>query len=76
MSDTTHDAAIAGDGAHAGHAEAHEADEGGHGHAGHDEHGHGEALGPTDWMVWGAGALGVALGAVVAICMYLSVGGI
>ncbi|MEK6721313.1 MAG: hypothetical protein AABZ33_11685 [Chloroflexota bacterium] len=42
---------------------------------GHDDHGHAhgsEALGPLDPMAWGAGALGIALGLVVAFCMVLA----
>jgi hypothetical protein len=40
---------------------------------GHDDHAHGEeALGPIDVAAWGAGALGVLLGAVVAICFVLA----
>ena len=31
-----------------------------------------EALGPLDLMAWGAGALGIALGLVVAFCMVLA----
>lgn len=40
---------------------------------GHDDHAHGsEKLGPMDPMAWGAGALGIALGLVVAFCMVLA----
>jgi hypothetical protein len=40
---------------------------------GHDDPAHGEeALGPIDVAAWGAGALGVLLGAVVAICFVLA----
>ena len=40
---------------------------------GHDDHAHGEEqLGPLDVAAWGAGALGVVLGAVVAICFGLA----
>jgi len=40
---------------------------------GHDDHAHGsEALGSLDPMAWGAGALGIALGLVVAFCMVLA----
>jgi hypothetical protein len=40
---------------------------------GHDDHAHDErALGPIDVAAWGAGALGVLLGAVVAICFVLA----
>jgi hypothetical protein len=63
MSETTHD----------DHAPAHEPDDAGHGHGGHDEHGeHAAALGPIDWLAWGAGLLGVGAGLVVALCLYVS----
>lgn len=40
---------------------------------GHDDHTHDEEpLGPIDVAAWGAGALGVLLGAVVAICFVLA----
>jgi hypothetical protein len=39
-------------------------------------HGDGQALGPVDVMAWGAGALGVLLGLVVAFCFVLATGGI
>lgn len=43
---------------------------------GHGDHAHGsEALGPLDPMAWGAGALGIALGLVVAFCMVLATSG-
>ena len=48
-----------------------------HGDAhGHDDHAHGagEGLGPIDTMAWGAGALGVLLGLVVAACFVLATG--
>ena len=52
---------------------AHEPDDVGHGHAGHDEHGdHAQALGPVDWLAWGAGILGVAAGLAVAFCLFLA----
>jgi len=43
---------------------------------GHDDHAHGagEGLGPIDTMAWGAGALGVLLGLVVAACFVLATG--
>ena len=63
MSETTHD----------DHPPAHEPDDAGHGHGGHDEHGeHATALGPIDWLAWGAGILGVGAGLVVAFCLYVS----
>jgi hypothetical protein len=40
---------------------------------GHDDHGHTEeALGPIDWPAWGAGALGVVAGVVVAWAFILA----
>ena len=48
-----------------------------HGEAhGHDDHAHGgaAALGPLDTLAWGAGALGILLGLVVAIAFALSSG--
>ncbi len=51
----------------------HEPDDAGHGHAGHDEHGdHAQALGPVDWLAWGAGILGVAAGLAVAFCLLVA----
>lgn len=43
---------------------------------GHDDHAHGdgEALGPLDGAAWGAGAVGIAAGLVVAAVMALSTG--
>ena len=55
---------------HAGAVAHHATDDHGGDH-GHDDHAHeGEdgALGPIDVYAWGAGALGVAIGAVIAIC--------
>jgi hypothetical protein len=49
----------------------------GHGHDDHAHGGHGhlaEPLGPIDWPMWGAGALGVAAGAVVAACFAVTTG--
>ncbi len=41
----------------------------GHGHG----HGHGEpALGPIDVAAWGAGALGVVSGVLVAVCFAIA----
>jgi hypothetical protein len=63
MSETTHDDLQA----------AHEPEDAAHGHGGHDEHGeHGTALGPVDWLAWGAGLLGVGAGLAVAVCLYLA----
>jgi hypothetical protein len=43
---------------------------------GHDDHAHvdGEALGPIDLVAWGAGALGIAAGLVVALVLAASTG--
>ena len=42
---------------------------------GHDDHGHAdEALGKIDLPAWGAGVLGVALGAVVVIVLAIASG--
>ena len=43
---------------------------------GHDDHAHGaaETLGPLDPMAWGAGALGILLGLVVALCLAVAAG--
>lgn len=46
-------------------------------HAAHDgnDHAHADAadaLGPIDVVAWGAGALGVILGLVVAVCFVLA----
>jgi hypothetical protein len=47
---------------------------GGHGH---DDHAHtSEPLGPLDRQAWGAGVLGILLGAVVAAGLYVAAGGI
>jgi ABC-type nickel/cobalt efflux system permease component RcnA len=44
---------------------------------GHDDHAHGsEALGPVDVQAWGAFAVGIALGLIVAVCVALSTGAI
>lgn len=37
----------------------------------HDEHGEGAPLGPVDAQAWGAGILGVAVGGLVAVLLYL-----
>ena len=43
----------------------------------HDDHAHGsEALGPVDVQAWGAFAVGIALGLIVAACVALSMGAI
>lgn len=51
------------------------------GQAAHDAHGeHGaeeaEPLGPIDPLAWGAGALGVVLGLVIAACFALATSGL
>ena len=60
-----------------GHAEAvahHRTDDHGDDH-GHDDHAHGEEpLGPIDVAAWGAGALGIVIGVVMAACFALSTG--
>ena len=62
---------------HAGAVAHHATDDHGTDH-GHDDHAHGEGetLGPVDVTAWGAGALGVGLGLVVAICFVLATSGI
>ena len=43
---------------------------------GHDDHAHAEEpLGPVDVAAWAAGAVGVALGAVIALCFALATAG-
>jgi hypothetical protein len=48
-----------------------------HGHDagddGHDADHDTEELGPIDWGAWGVSVLGVVLGSVVALVMYLSI---
>jgi hypothetical protein len=39
-----------------------------------DGHGHGSTLGPIDWRAYGAGAIGTALGLVVAAILAISTG--
>ena len=49
----------------------------GHGGGGADDHGghgHGSTLGPIDWRAYGAGAIGAALGLVVAAVLAVSAG--
>jgi hypothetical protein len=58
-------------------AAPHDMHDGGHGHdddhgAGHEHAG--EALGPIDVAAWGAGIVGVLLGAVIAVAMAMSTG--
>jgi hypothetical protein len=59
---------------HDGAVEHHRTDDHGGDH-GHDDHAHGEdALGPIDVAAWGAGALGIAFGVVVAFCFAMATG--
>ena len=52
--------------------EAHGPDDHGETH-GHDDHAHGaDALGPVDVQAWGALALGVAAGLLVAACLVIT----
>ena len=52
--------------------EPHGTDDHGESH-GHDDHAHGEyALGPVDAQAWGALALGIAAGLVVALCLVIT----
>jgi hypothetical protein len=46
-------------------------DAGGPGAHAHDDHGDGAPLGPVDAQAWGAGILGVAVGGLVAVLLYL-----
>jgi hypothetical protein len=53
--------------------EAHGSDDHGETH-GHDDHAHSsDALGPVDTVAWGAFALGIGAGLVVALCLVLTV---
>jgi hypothetical protein len=62
----------AADAHHVGGGHDHEHDTGGHDH---DEMHAGEhaeaALGPIDWATWGISLLGVGLGGVIGLCLYL-----
>ena len=59
---------------HAGAVAHHLTDDHGDDH-GHDDHAHGEeALGPIDVTAWGAGALGIVIGVVMAACFALATG--
>lgn len=63
----------AADAHHVGGGHDHEHDTGGHDH---DEmHPDGEhtepALGPVDWAAWGVSLLGVGLGGVIAVALFL-----
>jgi hypothetical protein len=68
------DGAGTGHDAPAGVHEAHGmAGQGGHGDDHHDAHAE-AALGPLDWMAWGAAALGIGIAAFVALLMALVTG--
>lgn len=57
---------------HAGATAHHATDDHGEDH-GHDDHAHGgETLGPIDVAAWGAAALGVLLGLVIAFCFVVA----
>lgn len=63
--------------AHDAHDPHHAPDDHGGDH-GHDDHAHGDGatLGPVDVKAWGAGALGILLGLVVAFCFVLATSGV
>ena len=64
----THEEPHGGEGRDGGaHGGADDASAGSHGHGG-------EVLGPIDWSAWGAGAAGVAVGLVIALCFVLATG--
>lgn len=66
---TTHDSDVPGHDGESGHPAT--GDQGAD--HGHDDHAAGEvALGPIDWFAWGAGLLGVILGAVVTLAFVLA----
>ena len=75
MTTSPHDAHDGDAPGHAGAVADHATSDHGDAH-GHDDHAHGagEGLGPIDTMAWGAGALGVLLGLVVAACFVLATG--
>ncbi len=54
------------------HLEEHDSGHDDHRDGGHAEHAE-PRLGPIDWPAWSAGALGVAVGVMVAALFYLSV---
>lgn len=63
----------AADAHHVGGGHDHDHEGTGHDHA--DEHAadHGaEPLGPIDWAAWAISAVGVAFGAVIALCLYVA----
>jgi hypothetical protein len=57
---------------HPGALAHHATDDHGDDH-GHDDHAHAEeALGPIDGLAWGAGALGLLIGVIIALCFALA----
>jgi hypothetical protein len=54
------------------HAPAHGDSHDEHADAGHDAHGE-PRVGPIDWPAWGASALGIVVGVVIAALFYLAV---
>jgi hypothetical protein len=40
--------------------------------AGADEHGHGDTLGPIDWVAWGAGLAGLLVGLGTALAFVIA----
>ena len=62
---------------HAGAVSHHLPDDHGEDH-GHDDHAHGadDALGPIDTAAWAAGAVGIAIGLVIAAAFAISTGAI
>lgn len=60
---------------HAGSAGLHHSTDDHGDDGGHDDHAHGEdALGPIDVFAWGAGALGIVVGLVIALAFAISTG--
>jgi hypothetical protein len=54
-----------------------DATHGSHATQAHDEHSHvSDPLGPVDLTAWGSGLAGIALGIVVAACLFVAAGGI
>lgn len=47
-----------------------------HGTNDHAHPGEGDALGPVDVAAWGAGAIGIAIGLVVAVCFAVATGAV
>ncbi len=62
----------AADAHHVGGGHDHPHDTGGHDHDSmHPEEEHEEPLGPIDWAAWGISALGIGIGALVGLCLFL-----